>query len=281
MRIQEHAIILLAALAAPTAALAGDLPGSKARQSQSQPPVEVPRSPWSAHIALGGGIMPEFPGSKDYRAMPLALGRLAYRDYYIEVVGPRAKINVIPGGLVEAGPLLAYDSGRDHDIKNRRLRLLPKVNSTVEVGGFAKLNLKRLLLQNDQLSFGVEFAKASEGHEGYTANLQASYGIQFSRAFFMSLDAEMQFADKKYSNAYFGVTPAGAAATGLSTFTASSGVTMAEMGLSARYAFSPNWGVTGRVAYGRLLGDAAKSPIVKREGSENQLTGGLAVLYRF
>lgn len=277
MRIQEHAI-LLAALAAPTAAMAGDLP-SKSRQPQ--PPIEAPRSPWSAHIAFGGGMTPEFPGSSDYKFMPLALGRLAYQDYYIEVAGPRAKINVIPGGLIEAGPLIGYDSGRDRDISNRRLRLLPKVDSTVEFGGFAKLNLKQMLLPNDRLSFGVEFAKASEGHEGYTVNLQTSYGIQFTRAFFMSVDAEMQFADKEYSNAYFGVSAAGAAATGLSPYTASSGITMAEIGLTARYAFTPNWGLTGRVAYGRLLGDAAKSPIVKSEGSENQLTGSLAVLYRF
>ena len=278
MRIQEHAI-LLAALAAPTVAFAGDLPGSKARQTQ--PPVEASRSPWSAMIALGGGMMPEFPGSKHYKAMPFGMGRLAYRDYYIEVLGPRAKINLIPGGMIEAGALVGYDSGRDNSVKSRRLKLLPEVESSVEFGGFAKLNLERLLLQNDKLSFGVEFAKASEGHEGYTVNLQTSYGIQFSRSFFMSLDAEVQFADKKYSNAYFGVNAVGAAATGLPTYTASAGVTSAELGLTARYLFSPNWGLTGRVAYGRMLGDAAKSPIVKTEGDVNQFSGGLSVLYRF
>jgi outer membrane scaffolding protein for murein synthesis (MipA/OmpV family) len=30
-----------------------------------------------------------------------------------------------------------------------------------------------------------------------------------------------------------------------------------------------------------MLGDAAKSPIVKTEGDVNQFSGGLAVLYRF
>lgn len=277
MRIQEYAI-LIAALAAPTAALAGDLP---ARSREPQPPVEAPRSDWSAMLALGGGMMPEFPGSKHYKAMPFGMGRLAYRDYYIEVLGPRAKINLIPGGMIEAGPLVGYDGGRDHSVKNRRLKLLPEVDSSIEFGGFAKFNMQRLLLQNDKLSFGVEFAKASEGHEGYTVTLQTSYGIQVSRAFFMSLDAEVEFADKKYSNAYFGVNALGSATTGLPTFTASSGVTKAEVGLTGRYLFSPNWGVTGRVAYGRMLGDAAKSPIVKTEGDVNQFSGGLAVLYRF
>ena len=279
MRVQEYAIFL-AALAVSTDVAAGDLPRSATRQ-QAQPPVETPRSPWSAMIALGAGMVPEFPGSKHYKAIPFGMGRLAYRDYYIEVLGPRAKINVIPGGVLEAGPIVGYDGGRDHDVKNDRLKLLPEVGSSVEFGGFAKLNMERLLLHNDKLSLGAEFAKASGGHGGYTANLQTSYGIQFSRAFFMSVDAEVQFADKKYSNAYFGVSAIGSAATGLPAFTAAAGVTRAEIGLTTRYLFSPNWGVTGRISYGRLLGDAAKSPIVKTEGSENQLGGGVAVLYRF
>lgn len=277
MRIQSHAA-LLAALAAPTAVLASDLPRSATR-AQVQPQAE--RSPWSAMIALGGGMMPEFPGSKHYEIMPFGMGKLAYRDYYIEVLGPRAKINLVPGGMVEAGPLVGYDGGRDNSVKSRRLKLLPEVDSSIEVGGFAKLNLERMLLQNDKLSFGVEFAKASEAHEGYVVNLKTSYGLQFSRSFFMSLDGELQFADKKYANAYFGVNAVGAAATGLPTYAASSGLSSAEVGVSARYLFSPNWGLTGRVTYGRLLGDAAKSPIVKQEGSANQLGGGLAVLYRF
>lgn len=279
MRIQRH-VVLLMALAAPTAVLAGDLPKPVTPQP-AQPQAEAARSPWMAMIALGGGMMPEFPGSKHYKAMPFGMGRLAYRDYYVEVLGPRARLNLIPGGVIEAGPLAGYDSGRDSSVRNRRLKLLPEVDGSVEFGGFAKLNLQRLLLQNDKLSFGVEFAKASEGHEGYTVNLQTSYGIQFSRSFFMSLDAELQFADKKYANAYFGVSAAGAVATGLPSYTASAGVTSAELGLTARYLFSPNWGITGRVAYGRLLGDAAKSPIVKTEGDVNQFSGGLAVLYRF
>lgn len=277
MRIQRHAI-LLATLAAPTAALAGDLPSTK---RQPPPPAAAPRSDWSAMIAVGGGMMPEFIGSKDYQVMPFGVGRLAYRDYYIEITGPRAKINVIPGGMFEAGPMIAYDGGRDRSVTNRRLKLLPKVDSTVEFGGFAKFNMERLMLQNDEASIGVEFAAASEGHEGYTVNLQASYGIKFSRAFYMSLDAELQLADKKYMNAYFGVGPIASAATGLPTFNASAGVTKAEVALTGRYMLSPNWGLTGRAAYGRLLGDAAKSPIVKTEGDVNQLSGGLGVLYRF
>lgn len=280
MRILEPAVFLgVVAAATPAALSAADLGRPAPGPQQPQPP--APRSPWSAHIAVGGMVKPEFPGAKDSEFLPFGLGRLAYGDYYIEVVGPSAKINLIPGGVVEAGPLVGYDGGRDGGVKNRVVKLLPEVDSSVEFGGFAKLNFKQVITQLDSLSFGAEFAKASEGHEGYTVDLKASYGLQFSRAFHMSVDANVQFADKKHTNAYFGVSPIGAAATGLPTYSASAGIEKAGVGLNARYMFSPNWGISGRIAYDRLLGDAAKSPIVKSVGSENQLTGAVGVLYRF
>ena len=279
MRISGSIVLLvLATAAAPTVSSAADL-RPVASRPQPQPP--APRSPWSAYIAVGGVMMPEFPGSKDSKFLPFGLGRLAYGDHYIEVVGPSAKINVIPGGVVEAGPLVGYDGGRDNGVKNRFVKLLPEVDSSIEVGGFARINFKQVVTQIDSLSIGVQFEKATEGHEGYKASAQVSYGLQLSRSFYMSVDARVQFADKKYTNAYFGVNSIGTAATGLPTYNASSGVEKAGGALNARYMFSENWGVTGRVAYDRLLGDAAKSPIVKREGSENQLSAAAGFLYRF
>lgn len=278
MRIQEY-VILLAALAMPSAVLAAD--PSQPMPGKPHPQTGAPRSPWSAFIVGGGMMMPDFPGSKDYKYMPFVMARLAYSGYYIEVVGPRAKINVIPGGMLEAGPLVSYDGGRDDSVENRRVKLLPKVKSTIEAGGFGKLNFKHVALQGDQLSFGVEFAKAFAGHKGYTISLQTAYGIQFNQSLFMSIDGKMSMSDKNYMNTYFGVDPVGAIATGLPAYTASAGFTKAEVGLNARYAFTPNWGITGRAAYGRLIGDAAKSPIVLQEGSKNQFSVGLGVLYRF
>ncbi len=253
----------------------------RAKPAVAQPVQKAERSPWSAYVAGGLAMKPDFPGSKDYQFLPFAMAKLSYEDYYVELVGPRAKVNVIPGGLFEAGPVIGYDGGRDSGVDNRRVRLLPKVDGSVEFGGFAAVNFKQVFRQTDTLSFAAEFTKASAGHEGYTIGLQTSYGLQVARPLFMSVDAGIEFADKKYLNAYFGVSQAGAAASGLSPFSASAGVSKAELGLNARYFLSKNWGVTGRVAYGRLLGDAAKSPIVKNEGSQDQFTGAIGAFYRF
>jgi MipA family protein len=276
MRLQQYAIAL-AIMAVPLPALAADPP----KPASGQPQSSALPSPWSARISVGGAMMPEFQGSKHYRYLPFVSANIAYEKYYVDFTGMGAKFNVVNSPMFEAGPMIGYNMGRDNDMENRRLRLLPKVKGTVEFGGFVKVNFKQVMLQNDSLSFGADFMMAPEGHKGYRASLQASYGIQVTKPLFVSLDAKMTFADKKYMNAFFGVTPAGAAATGLSAFAASAGVSRADIGLSARYALTQNWGVTGRVGYGRLLGDAAKSPIVKREGTANQFMSTVGVTYRF
>jgi MipA family protein len=42
-----------------------------------------------------------------------------------------------------------------------------------------------------------------------------------------------------------------------------------------------SWGLFGFGRYERLVGDAAKSPIVGQLGSRNQLSGGIGLNYTF
>ena len=53
----------------------------------------------------------------------------------------------------------------------------------------------------------------------------------------------------------------------------------ATSGLS--YQFNDRFGLFGYARYERLVGDAAKSPIVRELGSRNQLSGGLGLSYTF
>jgi MipA family protein len=47
------------------------------------------------------------------------------------------------------------------------------------------------------------------------------------------------------------------------------------------YQLSSRWGLFGFARYERLVGDAAKSPIVRQLGSRNQLSGGIGLNYTF
>ena len=89
------------------------------------------------------------------------------------------------------------------------------------------------------------------------------------------------FSDGRYQRAYFGVTPAASLATGLPTYRPGGGVHGVAMASGLSYQFDKGWGMFGYARYERLVGDAAKSPIVREFGSRNQLAGGLGLNYTF
>jgi outer membrane protein len=47
------------------------------------------------------------------------------------------------------------------------------------------------------------------------------------------------------------------------------------------YQFNPRFGMFGFARYERLVGDAAKSPIVRQFGSRDQFSAGLGLSYTF
>jgi outer membrane protein len=49
----------------------------------------------------------------------------------------------------------------------------------------------------------------------------------------------------------------------------------------ASYQLNSRWGLFGFARYERLMGDAARSPIVRELGSRNQLSGGIGLNYTF
>ena len=96
-----------------------------------------------------------------------------------------------------------------------------------------------------------------------------------------SVGPRLLIADERYQRAYFGVTPAASLASGLPVFTPRGGIygVAATSGLSVQ--LDSRWGLFGYARYERLIGDAAKSPIVRRFGSRNQLSAGLGLSYTF
>ncbi|HEU0284431.1 MAG TPA: MipA/OmpV family protein, partial [Sphingomicrobium sp.] len=89
------------------------------------------------------------------------------------------------------------------------------------------------------------------------------------------------FSDGRYQRAYFGVTPAVALASGLPAYRPGGGIHGVAAASSLSIQFNPRWGLFGFGRYERLVGDAAKSPIVRELGSRNQLSGGVGLNYTF
>jgi len=88
------------------------------------------------------------------------------------------------------------------------------------------------------------------------------------------------FAGDDYMQTYFGVTPAQSrnSKAGLPAYTPDAGIKDVFFELGGTMDLSDRWLLKAGGRYGRLLGDAADSPVV---ATENQLSGVLGLGYRF
>ena len=107
-------------------------------------------------------------------------------------------------------------------------------------------------------------------NDGMTAKFEVGYNRFLSQRTMLMIGASTSWADEKYMQAYFGVTPVGAAASGLPVYTAGSGVENVELTAGLMYRINERWSALGMVNYQRLFDTAADSPIVQFEGSEDQ-----------
>jgi outer membrane scaffolding protein for murein synthesis (MipA/OmpV family) len=257
--------ILLAGLAAPAMA-------------QSDPRI-------SGFFALGVLSKPEYQGSSDQSIGPLIAGRLAYDNYYIETATLSASIalraNVSPWSGIEFGPVLGRRFGRS-DVENKRVRLLGDIDDSTEAGAFMRVPFRDVLTSRDEAAIEVHYVHdVSSTASGGLLFFGGSYRFDPINRLRLRAIALAGYGSDRYNQTFFGVTQAGAAASGLPEYKASSGIRDVSLTLTANYGITGGWGINGVVSFKRLMGDAADSPIVTREGEENQISFGLGLSYRF
>ena len=237
-------------------------------------------------IGLGVSASPDYEGSEDYEGAPAVFGRYVWdTGRYIDLGGApstgsaaRLSANLLAAGeggtRWEMGPLLQYRMERD-DVDNDKVDDMKKVDSTVEAGAFVGFKSGHW---EAQLSFAAD---VNSEYDGYLVYLNGAYNMEVNDKLKLKFGARTSYADDDYMDAYFGVSSADAARSGLSTYSADEGMKDVGLNLTANYAFNKKWGLIGVVSYNRLLGDAEDSPLVDDEGDKNQLGATLAVTYSF
>lgn len=275
-------MVPLSAWAATGCAVA---PAFAADLAQEEPdwPTEEPDEKGGFHglIIVGGGAMPDYEGATEYAAMPFFYANLEAFGLGLEIEGPEAALNLRPDAAFQFGPAIRYDMGRD-GASNKVVDRLDKIDGAFEVGGFAAYQFNAFLMQSAVFEISAELmADVSGVHEGVSGSVSASYMVAATERLRLGADVSLGLASDGYMDTYFGVTTAGANRSGLAAYTAAGGVKDVSLGVTASYNVTERWGIVGRASYSRLLGDAADSPIVKKEGSPDQFMGGLGISYSF
>jgi outer membrane scaffolding protein for murein synthesis (MipA/OmpV family) len=233
-------------------------------------------------FAIGPGAVPKYEGAKKYELIPLVIADIGWKGLQLEVRGLGARLDLLGDSPVQIGPIFNFRGKRNSDKDGSgRVKLLNDVDSSMEVGGFVGYRFGGNEYGQGEIAFDLSLAKdVDDGHDGLIGSAQVSYAAYRSQKFFLNVDAQTTFVDKKYMRAFFGVTPAEAARSGLAAYRPDGGIRDAGAGLTAGYQFNEKWGLIARAGANYYLGDAKDSPIVD-EGSKLQAVGGLALSYRF
>ncbi|MEX1250482.1 MAG: MipA/OmpV family protein, partial [Hyphomonas sp.] len=156
---------------------------------------------------------------------------------------------------------------------------LGDIDSSFELGGF-------LRYRNGPWSAGAELRQAVSGHEGLVLELDAGVGgviTGFWPPIIWSAGPRVKFVDESYNSAYFGVTQAQSAGSGLPVYQAGGGAStygVAALGIIPLDR-DFKWSIVTFAGYNRLAGDAGDSPLVALRGDADQFSAGLFISYMF
>lgn len=261
-----------------------------ARAQEAEEP--LPNDPNSLTIGIGGAYAPSYEGSDDYILIPvgIAFGKLGGIGFATR--GTALYVDVIPdnpnsGFSLDLGPVANLRLDRTSRIKDPQVRALGKLDEAIEVGAWAGIKKNGLLHKYDSLGVRVAVTKdVSDTHDSTLVTPAIEYSTPLSTKTLASLSWQAERVGDGYARTYFGITPGGALASGLPSYTPDGGWKNWRLSLVLGQTITgdlrnPGLSIFGGLSYSRMLGDFARSPIVATAGDRDQYfaTAGLAFTF--
>jgi outer membrane protein len=227
------------------------------------------------YAGVGVGLAPDHIGSDDMRFGAAPVGRVSWGERYVDVIANFASANLLDHPNWRLGPAAALRLSRD-DVEDPLVDRLPDIDATVEIGGFVAYSIDTEDDPRSRLRVGASVTHDVLGeHDGYVAAASVRKWIPVGRFAAFGLALGTSYGSGNYTDTYFSVTPGGAAASGLPVYEAGAGFRDIRVTAVLVQPISETFVIGAGVLYGRLLGDAADSPIVRDRGSRNQLIFGV------
>lgn len=201
---------------------------------------------FSVDLGVGVDAGPEYPGSDDAEAGPWLIWRNAGFG--------RPGTNESEGFAIS--PSFGTVGERDAS-DNDDLAGMDDIDRAYELG------LKVSYGAGPLTAFG-SVRKGFDGHEGLTGEIGARYRTDLAERVSLWSGLSLGYGDGDYNDTYFGVSEA-EAVPGRPAYDVGGGFNKASITFEARYALTDTLAILGEVEYGKLIGDAADSPVVQDE----------------
>ncbi len=232
-------------------------------------------------VGVGIGMTPQFAGSREqaFGAVPGVRLKIGDGNRFFEWYGPVADINLIDSPNWQFGPALGLRLGR-HDADDAVVQKLPEIDATTEGGIMASWYKANTQGVPWTLRIGAYLmTDLGDAYHGVNATAFANGWLPLSPRVFLGMGGGVSWASASYNQTYFGVTPQGAAASGLPVYVPDSGLRQFYIWPALVVQLTPHWYGGAAVFYQRLAGQAGDSPIVTQRGDANQWTWGMGLGY--
>lgn len=265
-------ILCLPLLAGPMAAHAADL-------NSTGVPAPAPASTqgWIITLKANGSFSTEWAGSKSYdpQGYPSFSFRKAGQPATWSAPDDGFGLPVYENRFFSIGPVARYDSGR-YRADDQKLFGIRDVPWTFEPGIYAEF-----WPIPDVLRARIELRRGFVSNGGFLADAAVDYLVHVGKTTF-AIGPRLGANDEDTMRREFGVKLIDAVQNGIVTpYTPNGGFRSAGLATSVTYDMSETWSTTVYGGYDRLVGEAAKSPLVRKLGSPDQFRAGVSVSYSF
>jgi len=229
----------------------------------------------------GLGLVPDYDGSRDYELAPLWRVRAAnfyHPSTFVEVNGASLRSNLLPHEHLRLGPSATYVPAR-RNVQDDRVDALGDSRDGVLLGGV--LGYELIVPQLGMLGAEVDARYDVAGEIGGLVTLRGTYAVPLAGGLcVLVLVPELTYASADYMNELYSVDEAASERSGLPRYEAGAGFKDVSVTAALNISLSERLQLEGVGRYGRLLGEAADSPLVADVGDENQFVSGLLIGYR-
>lgn len=230
---------------------------------------------WQVELGLGSQFAPIADGLDRYQVQPGPVIDIRYDDYAFISSGEGIGINFLTFSHFRIGAAVTYDLGRRVREDFSHLKGLNNIQAAPEAKLFAEYTLAKIF----PLTLRVDVRRQIGATDGLIGDVGAYTPMPgSSKHFAWFAGPSATYGDRRYMNAYFGVTPYQTTTSDYRQFDGQEGFKSAGLGISAAWLVTPHWIINVSSAANRLLGSAAASPITQ---TKYQGVVSLSAMYKF